>query len=79
MTEAELRSRITVNPTIFGGKPIIRGRRMAVEQILGLLAAGDSPGAILQAYPYLERQDVQVCLIRAHRLLGRARVEPRID
>ena len=43
MDEQLLLTRITVNPRIFGGKPIIRGRRLAVEHILGMLAAGDSP------------------------------------
>ncbi|MDP1613548.1 MAG: DUF433 domain-containing protein [Sulfuritalea sp.] len=38
---------ITVNPDIFGGKPIIRGRRLAVEHVLGMLAAGDEPKDIL--------------------------------
>ena len=40
--EAELLTRITTNPEIFGGKPIIRGRRLAVEHVLGMLAAGDA-------------------------------------
>ena len=78
MTEAELLARITVNPKIFGGKPIIRGMRMAVEQVLGMLAAGDSSEAILDAYPYLEREDIQACLVFARRLVGRERVEPAI-
>jgi uncharacterized protein (DUF433 family) len=43
VSEDELLRRITVNPGIFGGKPIIRGRRLAVEHILGMLASGDSP------------------------------------
>ena len=43
MDESKLLERITVNPDIFGGKPIIRGRRLAVEHILGMLAAGDAP------------------------------------
>ena len=42
MKEQELLTRINVNPQIFGGKPIIRGRRLAVEQVLGMLAAGDT-------------------------------------
>ena len=42
MSENELLDRITVNPGIFGGKPIIRGRRLAVEHVLGMLAAGDT-------------------------------------
>jgi len=42
MTEALLLERITVNPEVFGGKPSLRGRRLAVEHVLGMLAAGDS-------------------------------------
>jgi uncharacterized protein (DUF433 family) len=79
MTETDLLARITVNPAIFGGKPIIRGRRIAVEHILGMLAAGDSPEAILEAYPRLEAEDIRACLAFAHRLVGRERVEPFID
>ena len=79
MTEIELLARITVNPKIFGGKPIVRGRRLAVEHVLGLLAAGDTPQAILEAYPYLEKEDIQASLVFARRLVGRERVEPAID
>ncbi len=43
MTEDELLQRITVDPAIFGGKPIIRGMQIAVEHVLGMLAAGDTP------------------------------------
>jgi uncharacterized protein (DUF433 family) len=78
MDEAKLLERITVNPAIFGGKPIIRGRRLAVEHILGMLAAGDSPETILEGYPWLERQDIQACLVYARRLVGHERVEPPI-
>lgn len=62
MDEKRLLERITVNPQIFGGKPIIRGRRLAVEHDLGMLAAGDTIETILEAYPWLEREDVQACL-----------------
>jgi uncharacterized protein (DUF433 family) len=79
MTEAELLKRITVNPKVLGGKPIIRGRRIAVEHVLGMLAAGDTPQAICKAYPYLEPEDIQACLVFARRLVGRERVEPAID
>jgi uncharacterized protein (DUF433 family) len=48
--EDTLLKRITVNPRIFGGKPIIRGRRLAVEHVLGMLAAGDSNATILEGY-----------------------------
>ncbi|HAI94121.1 MAG TPA: hypothetical protein DCM36_05205 [Xanthomonadaceae bacterium] len=71
-----LLDRIIVNPEIFGGKPIIRGRRLAVEHILGLLAAGDEPREILAAYPWLEADDIRACLTYAHRLAENELVEP---
>lgn len=76
MDETELLERITVNTDIFGGKPIIRGRRLAVEHVLGMLAAGDDQAAILDAYQWLEKADIQACLIYAKRLLGHERIEP---
>ncbi|HZW32478.1 MAG TPA: DUF433 domain-containing protein [Isosphaeraceae bacterium] len=78
MDEKELLSRITVNPAIFGGKPIIRGRRLAVEHVLGMLAAGDTPETILEGYPWLEPQDIRACLVYARRLVGHERVEPLV-
>jgi uncharacterized protein (DUF433 family) len=78
MDENELLKRITVNPAIFGGKPIIRGRRLAVEHVLGMLAAGDTTETILAAHPWLEREDVLACLAYARRLVGHERVEPMI-
>jgi uncharacterized protein (DUF433 family) len=62
MTEQELLARITINPQIFAGKPIIRDRRLAVEQVLGMLAAGDTAETLLNAYPWLELADIQACL-----------------
>jgi len=59
--EQALLERITIDPRIFGGKPIIRGRRLAVEHVLGMLAAGDRPGDILEAYPWLQAEDIQAC------------------
>lgn len=76
MDEYKLLERITFNPNIFGGKPIIRGRRLAVEHVLGMLAAGDSVETILEGYPWLEAADVQACLAYAHRLVGHERFEP---
>ena len=76
MDADKLLERITINPTIFGGKPIIRGRRLAVEHVLGMLAAGDKPDVILQGYPWLEPEDIQACLVYAHRLIAHERVEP---
>ena len=75
MDENRLLQRITVNPKIFGGKPIIRGRRLAVEHILGMLAAGDTIETILEGYPWLEQEDIQACLVYARRMVGHERIE----
>lgn len=76
--EEDLLRRITVDPKIFGGKPIIRGRRLAVEHVLGMLAAGDRPETILGGYPWLELEDIQACLVYARRLVGHERVDPAL-
>ncbi len=76
MTEQQLLERITVNPQIFGGKPIVRGHRLAVEHVLGMLAAGDDFNVILTGYPWLEREDLQACLLYARRQVGNERIEP---
>ena len=68
--------RITVNPRIFGGKPIVRGRRLAVEHVLGMLAAGDTAQTLLEAYPWLEEDDVRACLLYARKVVGEERIEP---
>lgn len=65
MDAQKLLEPITVNPKIFNGKPIIRGRRLAVEHILRMLAAGDNPETILEGYSWLEREDIQACLVYA--------------
>ena len=75
MNEQLLLKRVTVNPKIFGGKPIIRGHRMAVEHILGMLAAGDTIDDILEGYPWMEIEDIQACLVYARRLVGHERIE----
>jgi uncharacterized protein (DUF433 family) len=79
MDEKRLLERITVNPKIFGGKPIIRGHRLAVEHVLGMLAAGDTPETILAGYPWLEAEDVRACLVYARRLVGHERFEPLLE
>ena len=75
MTESDLLRRITINPDIFGGKPIIRGRRLAVEHVLGMLSAGDTAEDLVKAYPWLEPDDVRACLIYARRLVGHEQIE----
>jgi uncharacterized protein (DUF433 family) len=79
MSEDQLLERITVDPDIFGGKPIIRGHRLAVEHVLSLLAAGDAPEEILRGYDWLEREDILACLAYARRLVAHERVEPALQ
>lgn len=78
MNEEQLLARITVDPEIFGGKPIVRGRRLAVEHVLGMLAAGDSEETLLRGYPWLEPEDIRACLVYARRLVGHERIEPAL-
>jgi uncharacterized protein (DUF433 family) len=54
--------RITRNPEIMGGKPCLRGMRVTVGTIVGLVAAGHSNAEILKAYPYLEEEDIRQAL-----------------
>ena len=70
-----LLQRITCDPAIFGGKPIIRGRRLAVEHVLDMLAAGDDPSTILAGYPWMEPDDVRACLVYAAHLARHERIE----
>lgn len=58
-------TRITFDSKVMGGKPCIRGLRVTVGTIIGLLAAGHSTEAILRAYPYLEHEDIQQALAYA--------------
>lgn len=57
--------RITLSPTVMGGKPCIRGMRVTVSTVLGLMAAGHSRDRILKAYPYLEPEDLDEALAYA--------------
>lgn len=58
-------ARITSDPQVMGGKPCIRGMRLTVGTIVGLLAAGHSEGDVLKAYPYLETEDLRAALTYA--------------
>lgn len=57
--------RITHDPAVLGGKPCIRGMRVTVGAIVGLLAAGKTAADVLAAYPYLEADDVKAALAYA--------------
>ena len=55
-------TRITIDPAVCTGKPCIRGLRFPVARLLGLLAAGETREAILEAYPYIESDDIDEAL-----------------
>jgi uncharacterized protein (DUF433 family) len=75
MPAGPLLDRIGVNPDVFGGKPILRGRRLAVEHVLAMLAAGDTVEEILVGYPWMEREDIRACLEYAGRMVAHERIE----
>jgi len=58
-------TRITLNPEVMGGKPCIRRLRVTVGTVVGLLASGHSIADILNAYPYLEEEDIHHALAYA--------------
>lgn len=70
--ERELLARIVVDPDKMGGRPIVRGRRVTVEMILGYLAMGVAREEILDQFPFLEPADIEACLLYAQRLAARA-------
>jgi uncharacterized protein (DUF433 family) len=72
MTEAELLHRIDVEPGKMGGQPIIRGRRITPAMVLLMLAKGATKKQVLEAYPALEPEDVDACLLYAARLTEKA-------
>jgi uncharacterized protein (DUF433 family) len=62
MNSIELLRRITHDPNVMGGRPCLRGLRVTVGMVVGLLGAGHSIDEVLLAYPYLEREDVLAAL-----------------
>lgn len=72
----KLLERITYNPEIYGGKPIIRGRRLAVEHVLAQLAVGDTPETLLDGHPWLEREDILACLAYAYSVVANEQFMP---
>lgn len=57
--------RITFDPAVMGGKPCVRGLRVTVGTVVGLLASGRTADEVLAEYPYLEQADIQACLAYA--------------
>ena len=78
MKEADLLERITINPKIMVGKPIIKGTRLTVEYILGLLAQGATFAEILEEYEGLSQEDIQACLLFAKKSLASTTFMPLV-
>ena len=73
---AENPSRILLDPKVLAGKPIIRGTRLSVEFLLGLLADGWSEAEILENYPAITHDDIIACLVYARDTVSSERVFP---
>ncbi len=69
-------ARITLDPAVLAGKPVIKGTRLAVDFIIGLLADGWSEADILQNYPGITHEDVAACLAYARDILSSEKVYP---
>lgn len=76
MTNQQLLERITVNPKVMTGKPVIKGTRLTVEYILNLLAHGATMTEILQEYEGLTQDDLQACLLFAAYALDNTVIAP---
>lgn len=69
---SDVLERITIDPMVCGGRPCIRGLRMRVSDVLGMLAAGESQDSILEYHPDLEPEDIIACLAYAAREVDHA-------
>ena len=69
MTDLELLARITINPKVMVGKPVIRGTRLTVEYILNLLAHGATADEIINEYQGLKVEDIRACILFATKSL----------
>ncbi len=74
--EEELLQRIASNPKIMGGKPVVKGTRITVEQLLKLLAQGLTSEEILKDYPHLTKDDIAAVLLYAAKVTGEEEVYP---
>jgi uncharacterized protein (DUF433 family) len=76
MTDKELLERVTCNPRVMVGKPVIRGTRLTVDYLLNLLAHGSTIEEILDEYEGLEREDIRAALLFASKSLADAAFMP---
>jgi uncharacterized protein (DUF433 family) len=75
-SEEELIERIVINPKIMGGKPIVKGTRITVEQVLKMLAQGLTTKEILKDYPHLSKDDIAAVLLYAAKVAGEDEIYP---
>lgn len=78
MTDRELLERIVSDPQLMAGKPVVRGTRLAVDFIVGLLAHGAVEADILAEYPGLTREDIQACLCFSAKSLANTTFMPLV-
>jgi len=71
-----MNDRIIIDPAVLVGKPVIRGTRISVEFVVGLLAHDWSVDDVIKEYGHITREDVQACLAYAHQLLADEKVYP---
>lgn len=76
MNDRELLERITLDPKVLAGKPVIRGTRLSVEYVLNLLAHGATEAEILKEYDGLTQEDIRACLLFAGESLSRSEFMP---
>lgn len=75
MDEAALLKRITRSPGVLGGKAVLRGHRVSVEQVLAMLAAGETEDGVLAGWTWMEPDDIKACLLYGAQLAGRERAD----
>lgn len=69
MASEQLIERITTNPKVMGGKPVIKGTRITVETIVKLVASGASAKEIIEDFPHITEEDIRAALLYAAKLL----------
>jgi uncharacterized protein (DUF433 family) len=74
-TQDALLGRITARRDTFGGKPVIRGLRISVEMVLGLLAQGVTQQELLDDFPELQPEDIRACIAYAHAVIANDSLE----
>ena len=78
MRDEQLLERITIDPKVMVGKPVIRGTRLTVEYILNLLAHGATVEEILREYQGLTYEDIQACILFANKALESTEFMPLV-